>query len=92
MFRSYGIASAFVLLGFLMLNYFMPIPAVTSDDDDDNDGGGAGGGLDESAVATYGQQPPPASFGTLCGVYVCVWVCMCDIPQPLDSRNVFNHV
>ncbi|VDQ11493.1 unnamed protein product [Trichobilharzia regenti] len=31
MFRSYGVASALVLLAFLVLNYFMPIPAVSEE-------------------------------------------------------------
>ncbi|TNN11492.1 Major facilitator superfamily domain-containing protein isoform 1 [Schistosoma japonicum] len=35
MFRAYGAASALVLLSFLLLNYFMPIPAVSEESNDD---------------------------------------------------------
>ncbi|KAK4470785.1 hypothetical protein MN116_006307 [Schistosoma mekongi] len=35
MFRAYGASSALVLLSFLLLNYFMPIPAVSEESNDD---------------------------------------------------------
>lgn len=60
MFRSYGAASAVVLLGFLVLNYILPIPAVSTGQEvvDTQDG------LDPTAVASYGQSTefvPPAA-------------------------------
>ncbi|VDP62080.1 unnamed protein product [Schistosoma mattheei] len=36
MFRAYGAASALVLLGFLLLNYFMPIPAASEESNEDD--------------------------------------------------------
>ncbi|KAF8570214.1 hypothetical protein P879_03226 [Paragonimus westermani] len=53
MFRSYGAASAVVLIGFLLLNYFMPIPAAESDIIPE--GTIVGTDLDCSGAATYGQ-------------------------------------
>ncbi|TGZ61128.1 hypothetical protein CRM22_008144 [Opisthorchis felineus] len=56
MFRSYGAASAVVLLGFLVLNYVAPIPAAQPEHTD-------GDGLDGNVVGSYGQlnQPQPTS-------------------------------
>ncbi|CAH8589167.1 unnamed protein product [Schistosoma rodhaini] len=36
MFRAYGAASALVLLGFLLLNYLMPIPAASEESNEDD--------------------------------------------------------
>ncbi|CAL8101507.1 unnamed protein product [Calicophoron daubneyi] len=51
MFRAYGAASTVVLLFFLVLNYFMPIPEAEKEAEGTGDGG-----LDTSDAASYGQQ------------------------------------
>ncbi|TPP67477.1 Major facilitator superfamily domain-containing protein 6 [Fasciola gigantica] len=52
MFRSYGAASAIVLLGFLVLNYILPIPTVSTEQEviENQDG------LSATGAASYGQS------------------------------------
>lgn len=67
MFRAYGAASALVLLGFLLLNYFMPIPAASEESNEDDKMYGQ--------ISSDGRSSNTGQFGKYCCLSLSLSLC-----------------